>query len=125
MASYIDGFAFPIKRSCIAEYKELAAEVAELWLEHGALSYQEFIGDDLSLQGTRSFTDAVAATDEETIVFGWVEFASREARDSANHKVANDPRMAALVDGSDAEFDASRMAYGGFKPFISSSKPNR
>ena len=49
------------------------------------------------------------------IVFGWVAFESREARDVANEKVAADPRMADLIESSNSGFDAKRMAYGGFK----------
>jgi len=64
------------------------------------------------------FTDLVAATEGETIVFGWVEFDSRKARDSANAKVAADPRMADLINFSNSGFDAKRMAYGDFKSFV-------
>lgn len=92
--------------------------VACIWKEHGALDYREYVGDDLILDGTRSFTDLAAATDDEVIVFGWVEFESRAARDLANAKVASDPRMVELVDSKDFGFDARRMAYGGFKSLI-------
>ena len=76
--------------------------------------------DDSYLEGTRSFADLVAATDDEFIVFGWVLFESREARDLAIEKVAADARMAELVDSSDSGFDAKRMAYGGFLPLVHS-----
>lgn len=67
------------------------------------------------LDGTRSFTDVSAATDSEVIVFGWVEFESRAARDLANDKVAADPRVADLIKSSNSGFDAERMVYGGFQ----------
>lgn len=51
-------------------------------------------------------------------MFGWVVFASREARDLANAKVAADPRMATLMASSHSGFDATRMAYGGFVPLV-------
>lgn len=120
MAHYIDGFVFPIPRDRLANYKRLGEAVAEIWKEHGALDYLEYIGDEMTLEGTRSFTDLVAATEDETIVFGWVVFDSREARDLANAKVAADPRMA-LMDFSNSGFDAKRMAYGGFRSFVRSS----
>lgn len=124
MAHYIDGFAFPISRDRLEAYKRLAEAVAEIWKEHGALDYREYVGDDLYLEGTRSFTELVAATEDETIVFGWVVFDSREARDRANEKVAADPRMADLVDSSNSGFDAGRMAYGGFKALVPSPNAN-
>lgn len=124
MSNYIDGFVFPILRDRLDGYRRLAEAAADIWKEHGALDYREFVGDDLIREGTRSFTDLTASADGEVIVFGWVEFESREARDLANEKVAADPRMAALIRSSNSGFDAERMAYGGFLSFIQSSNPN-
>ena len=121
MAHYIDGFVLPIPRDRLDVYKRIVEAVAEIWKEHGALDYREYVGDDLALEGTRSFTDLVGSTEDEVIVFGWVSFESRAARDSANERVAADPRMADLVSSSDSGFDAERMAYGGFLPFVRSS----
>jgi uncharacterized protein YbaA (DUF1428 family) len=118
MAHYIDGFVLPIQRARLNEYKRLVEAVAEIWKEHGALDYKEYVGDDLYLEGTRSFPDLVAATKDETILFGWVIFDSREARDLANQKVAADPRMAGLFDSSNSGFNAKRMAYGGFQSLV-------
>lgn len=118
MADYIDGFAFPIAHDSLDAYKRLVDEVAVIWKKHGALDYREFVGDDLELEGTRPFTDALDANDGDAIVFGWVVFESREARDAANAKVAADPRMAELISASDSGFDAERMAYGGFRAFV-------
>lgn len=118
MVNYVDGFVHPIPRDKLDEYKLLVSKVAEIWKELGALDYWECIGDDLHLEGTRSFTDLVSARDDEAILFGWVVFESREARDLANEKVAADPRMAELMANSNVGFDAQRMAYGGFLPFV-------
>lgn len=118
MAVYIDGFILPISRDRLDEYRCLVEAVAGIWKEHGALDYREYVGDDLVLEGTRSFNDLVAATKDEAIVFGWVEFDSREARDMANEKVAADPRMVDLVKSSFSGFNAERMVYGGFQSFV-------
>ena len=121
MSHYIDGFAFPIANDCLDDYRPLAEVVAEIWKEHGALAYYEYTGDDMALDGTRSFVDVLSASENETIVFGWVVFESREARDLANEKVSTDPRMERLVTSVDSGFDPERMAYGGFKPLIQPS----
>lgn len=118
MANYIDGFVFPVSRDRLDDYRRMAEAAAAIWKEHGALDYREYVGDDLDRDGTRSFMDSAAATDTEVIVFGWVEFESRAARDRANKKVAADPRMADLVQSSNAGFDAARMAYGGFRSLV-------
>lgn len=128
MAHYIDGFVLPVPRDRLNEYKRVVEAVAEIWREHGALDYCEYVGDDLNRQGTRPFTDLVAATEDETIVFGWVVFDSREARDLANERVLADPRMAdlidPLIDPSNPVFDAKRMAYGGFQSLVRSPNAN-
>ena len=116
MTQYVDGFVLPVPRDRLDEYRRLSEAVAAIWKEHGALDYREFVGDDMTLEGTRSFVDVVDATEADAVVFGWVAFPSREARDLANAKVAADPRMAGLVDSSNSGFDAKRMVYGGFKP---------
>mgnify|MGYP001258925657 CR=1 FL=1 len=126
MTNYIDGFVLPIPRIHLDEYKKAAAKVAEIWKEYGAIAYFEYVGDDLSLKGTKSFIEAVEANDDEAIVFGWVVFPSKEVRDSANEKVPDDTRMqeivAPLTDTEKIIFDAGRMLYGGFKPLVQSKR---
>ena len=124
MSHYVDGFVHSIPRDRLDEYKRLAAMVAEIWKEHGAIDYCECSGDDLHLEGTRSFIDLIDAREDEIILFGWVVFDSREVRDLANEKVAIDPRMKELMADSNTGFDAQRMAYGGFQRFIPLPHPN-
>lgn len=128
MARYIDGFIFPIARDRINEYKRVAEAVAEVYKEHGALEYLEYVGDDMFREGTRPFPDLVSAAPDETIVFGWVVFDSRETRDRVNKEVESDPRMADLVaplmDPAALIFDARRMAYGGFRTLLGSPEPD-
>ena len=120
-SNYIDGFVLPIPRKHLNEYQRVATQVAEIWKEHGAIAYVESVGDD-QLEGTRAFSEAAAAKEDEVVVFGWVVFPSREVRDAANKRVPTDPRMAEivapLVDPSNLIFDASRMIYGGFNPIV-------
>ena len=119
---YIDGFIFPLPSVYVEEYAQIAVQVAAIWKEYGALAYYEFIGDDLRLEGTRSFVDAADAQDGEVVVFGWVVFPSKEVRDSANGQVPLDERMANLVAPlclpERKIFDASRMVYGGFRTLV-------
>lgn len=125
MTNYIDGFVLPVPRNHLNKYKRVAETVAEIWKEHGALAYFEFVGEDLKLEGTRSFPELVDAKVDEAIIFGWVVFDSREVRDLANERVAADPRMtdliAPLTDPVKMVFDAKRMVYGGFQPLVSSN----
>ena len=120
--NFIDGFVLPIPRSQLNEYKRVAKEVAKIWKEHGALAYFEYVNEDITLEGTRSFPEFIDAAEDEAVIFGWVVFASRVMRDRANALVAADPRMTDLVtpltNPSRMIFDASRMVYSGFKPLV-------
>lgn len=122
MENYIDGFVFPIPRVYLNEYQNVAAKVAEIWREHGAIAYLEFVGEDLFLEGTKSFVEAIDAKEDEEIVFGWIVFPSKEIRTLANKKVSSDPRITELVapltNPEKLIFDASRMVFGGFKPLV-------
>lgn len=124
MADYIDGFILPIPRTHLEEYKSVVKQVAEIWKEYGALAYFEYVGNDMTLEGTRSFIDIANAKEDEVVIFGWVLFPSKEVRDLANEKVPNDPRMTELVtpltDSERLVFDASRMVYGGFQQLVAS-----
>lgn len=122
MANYIDGFVLPVPRIHLNEYKRVAEKVAEIWKEYGALAYFEYVGEDLKLDGTRSFIEVVDLKEDEVIVFGWVLFPSKETRDLANKQVPNDPRMIELITpltkSTKLIFDASRMVYGGFQSLV-------
>ena len=128
MTPYIDGFVLPVPRDQLETYREVAEKVAEIWREHGALDYLEYVGGDSNLEGTRSFTDAANTKEDEVVIFGWVAFESRETRSLANKRVAADPRMADLINPltntSRPIFDAKRMVYGGFRSLVQSSNPN-
>lgn len=125
MANYIDGFVLPVPRIHLNEYKSVSEKVAEIWKEYGALAYFEYVGEDLKLEGTRSFTEVVDLKDGEVVVFGWVLFPSKKTRDLANKQVPNDHRMTELVapltESTKLIFDASRMVYGGFQPLVESN----
>lgn len=122
MANYIDGFVLPVPRIYLDEYRKVVEKVADIWKEYGAIAYFEYVGDDLVLEGTKSFIETLNAKDDEVIVFGWVVFPSKEIRDLANEKVPLDSRMTELVapltNSEKLIFDASKMVYGGFKPLV-------
>ncbi len=118
MSLYVDGFVLPVPRARVDDYKRVAEAAAEIWKEHGALEYWECLGDDLNGEGMTSFPNLVKASEDETVVFAWVVFESREARDAANEKIMSDPRMSTLIDPENPIFDSARMAYGGFKSLV-------
>ncbi|HIC31923.1 MAG TPA: DUF1428 family protein [Flavobacteriaceae bacterium] len=64
-----------------------------MWKEHGAITYKEFVGDEMSLEETLSFIESIKAKNDEIIIFGYIVFPSKEIRNLANKKVAQDIRM--------------------------------
>jgi len=114
--SYVDGYLLAVPKAKVEEYKKLAHLGCEVWMDHGALGYVECLADDVPYGELTSFPRAVQATEDETVVFAWVFFESREARDAINKKVMDDPRM--KFDSENAPFDMKRMIFGGFVPFV-------
>jgi len=121
--SYVDGFVISIPKANLDAYRKMAATAAEVWKEYGALDYKETVLDDARIEGTLSFLDLTGAKEEETVVFSYIVYPSREARDEINAKVMADPRIAASCPDRNPDvvmpFDVTRMAYGGFRTFVS------
>jgi uncharacterized protein YbaA (DUF1428 family) len=119
MERYVDGFLIPVPKDNVSKYKEMAQKSCEVWKEHGALEYYECIGDDLDNGEMLSFKKVANTSEEETVIFSWIVFESREARDRINVEVMNDPRIKEMMESGGPEiFDYKRMAYGGFKTLV-------
>lgn len=116
---YVDGFLIPIAKDRVNEYREMAQKGGEIWKELGALEYYECIGDDLDAGDMVSFKKAANTSEDETVIFSWIAFESKEHRDRVNAAVMNDPRIKEMMEsGAEPPFDYRRMAYGGFKTLV-------
>lgn len=93
MNRHIDGFVLPLAKDRLDKYESIAKFAAQVWKDCGALKYCECIGDDLNIKYVRSFRDLTGAKENETVMFALVVFGSKEARDLANQKIMDDPRM--------------------------------
>jgi uncharacterized protein YbaA (DUF1428 family) len=118
MPRYVDGFVIPVPNDRIEDYRKVAEKASAIWKEHGALDYWECVGDDLDTKDMVSFKQLAGAGPDETVVFAWVVFESREARDQANVKIMADSRLIAMMDKDKPLFEYKRMAYGGFKELV-------
>ncbi len=115
---YVDGFVVPVPKRKLKAYRRLSSRAGKIWREYGAVDYWECIADDVKAGTVTSFPRSVKLKSGETVLFSWIVFKSRAHRDQVNAKVIADPRLAALMDGKGAPFDASRMIYGGFKSLV-------
>ena len=113
---YVDGFIVAVPRARLDEYKELARLAGSVWMDHGALSYVECVGDDVPYGQVTSFPRAVEAKDDEVVIFAWVTYKSRQDRDEIVKKVMADPRLDG--DMEKMPFDGKRMIFGGFESFM-------
>jgi uncharacterized protein YbaA (DUF1428 family) len=115
---YVDGFVIPVPNDKVEAYRERAARAGEVWRELGALEYRECIAEDVKPGELTSFPQAVKLEEGETVIFSWIVYASREARDAINAKVMSDPRLADMCDPGKQLFDAKRLIYGGFEVLV-------
>ena len=113
---YVDGFVLAVPKANIEAYKEMARTGSEVWMELGALSYVECLGDDVPVGELTSFPRAVQAKDDEIVVFSWIVYTDRKSRDDIMAKVMLDPRMKPYQENM--PFDGARMIFGGFESFL-------
>jgi uncharacterized protein YbaA (DUF1428 family) len=112
---YVDGIVLPVPAANRDRYVAYAASINELFVEHGALRVVEGWGDDLIEGKHTDFHKASHRTNDETVVFSWIEWPSKEVRDSAWGTLMSDERLA---DTSARPFDGARMMFGGFVPIV-------
>jgi uncharacterized protein YbaA (DUF1428 family) len=116
--SYVDGFVAAVPSANREAYREHAAKAATVFKEHGATRCVEAWGDDVPDGKVTSFPLAVRRKDDETVVFSWVEWPSKQARDAGWQKIMADPRM--QPEANPMPFDGQRLIYGGFQPIVES-----
>ena len=131
MAPYVDGYVLPISKDKLEAYQAMASDAGKVWMKHGALAYFECKGEDLNPNMMNdmpeemahmkpmTFPDMMKIGPDETVVFAFVIFESRQHRDEVNAKVMVDPDMnSEQYKNMEMPMDSSRMAYGGFSAMV-------
>jgi uncharacterized protein YbaA (DUF1428 family) len=114
--TYVDGFVLAVPTANREAFRKHAAAAALLIREYGALSVAECWGDDVPEGQLTSFPMAVKRELDETVVFSWIVWPSREARNAGMAKFMADPRM--QPENNPMPFDGKRMIYGGFEMIV-------
>ncbi|MEZ4265980.1 MAG: DUF1428 domain-containing protein [Myxococcota bacterium] len=109
--SYVDGCVIAVPDANKQTYLEHTKTMAVVFKEFGATRVVDCWGDDVPDGKLTDFRGAVKAEAGETVVFSWIEWPSKEARDAAWKTVMEDPRMR----GIEMPFDGKRMIFGGFQ----------
>jgi uncharacterized protein YbaA (DUF1428 family) len=115
--SYVDGFVLAVPAANKDSFKAMAEDAGRVFLDHGATRVMECWGDDVPDGKLTDFKGAVKAEDGEVVVFAWIEWPSKDARDAGQRKVMEDPRSTGM--GATMPFDGKRMIFGGFAPIVS------
>jgi len=113
---YVDGFVVPVPKSKVEDYRRVATNAGNIWREHGALAFVECVADDVKPGKLTSFPQAVNLESDETVMFSYIVYSSREERDRVNALVMKDPRMD--MNPADMPFDGKRMIFGGFNVLV-------
>jgi len=120
---YGDGFVIPVPKRNLEKYRRMAQKAGKIWKEYGAIEVRECVGQDLKpkmavAMGAATFPRIAKVKPGETVVFSWIVFKARAARDRINAKVMKDPRLADMMDPENVVFDGKRMTYGGFTTLV-------
>lgn len=114
--SYIDGFVAPVPNANREAYRKHAADAAAIFKDHGATEVVECWADDVPQGEVTSFPLSVQLAEGESVVFSWIVWPDKAARDAGWERTMKDERMP--QDASAMPFDAKRMIYGGFTPIV-------
>jgi len=110
---YVDGFVAAVPTRGKTAYAAHIQKIAPVFKEFGALSLVECWGDDVPEGDLTSFPIAVQCKADETVVFSWITWPSKEARDEGMAKVMADPRSNPKL--IQMPFDTKRLIHGGFE----------
>ncbi len=115
---YVDGFVLAVPRRNLKTYRAMALKAAKVWRDHGAIEVVECVADDVKKGKHTSFPQSVKLKPGEVVVFSWITYKSRGARDRILAKVMKDKRLKDIMDPKKMPFDGKRMIYGGFKTMV-------
>ena len=114
--SYIDGFVIAVPTANKDKFVAHAKAGDGMFMEWGALRVVECWGDDVPTGKVTDFRKAVQATEDETVVFSWIEWPDKATRDAAYAKMMDPANPDLRMDPvkNPMPFDGERMIFGGF-----------
>ena len=118
--AYIDGFVIAVPSANKQQFINHANRVDSLFIDHGASRVVECWGADVPKGKTTDFQGAVAAQDDETVAFSWIEWPDKATRNSGMGRINELAKTDERLDPSKnpMPFDGKRMIYGGFETIV-------
>ena len=114
--AYVDGIVSAVPTSNLDTFRQYSQLFAPVFKEAGALQVVDCWGDDVPEGELTSFPMAVKCREDETVVFSWIVWPSKEARNAGWKKLETDERF--HPDKNPMPFDGKRMIYGGFNVIV-------
>ena len=114
--NYVDGYVIAVPTANREAYRQLAQDASTVFKDHGALNVVECWGDDVPEGKVTSFPMAVQRKPDETVVFSWIVWPSRDVRNEGMKKAMEDPRL--KCEPANMPFDGQRMIFGGFQAIL-------
>jgi uncharacterized protein YbaA (DUF1428 family) len=118
--TYIDGFVIACPKDKKQAFIDHASNADSMFIEMGAIRVLECWADDVPDGTLTDFRMAVKATEDEDVIFSWIEWPDKETRDKCFAVMMDpdnkDPRMD--MEKNPMPFDGKRMIYGGFAPVV-------
>ena len=110
--TYVDGFVVAVPTANKQAYLDHAWACVPIFKKYGALRLVESWGNDVPDGEKTSFPMAVKCKPDETVMFSWVEWPSKEVRDKGMEELVKDP----FFENEDQTmpFDGARMIFGSF-----------
>lgn len=122
--AYLDGFVIAVPKANREKFIAHANIGDGMFMELGATRILECWEDEVPDGKLTDFRKAVQATEDEAVVFSWIEWPDKETRDKAMATIMSpentDPRMDPAK--NPIPFDGKRMIYGGFAPVVTLEK---
>ena len=115
--AYVEGFVIAVPTANKEKFRLHGETIDQLFIKHGAVQVIEAWGEDVPKGETTDFYKAVKAKDDETIVFSWVFWPDKAARDAGNEKIMEEMQTVG-EDAMQMPFDGKRMIYGGFDVLV-------
>lgn len=112
---YVEGSLMAVPESARDDYTAYAEKIAKFVIDKGAVRSVDAWGEFLPDGKQTDFRKAVAAEKDESVVFGWIEWPSKEVRDKAWADLMGDADFMQAAEGG---FDEKRRVFGGFVPIL-------
>jgi uncharacterized protein YbaA (DUF1428 family) len=118
--TYVEGFVIAVPTANKQKFIDHANQGDAVFLDHGATRILECWQEDVAKGHTTDFFGAVAARQDESVVFSWIEWPDKAKRRAMTERMDEIAKADERLDPAKnpMPFDGARMIYGGFEAIV-------